>query len=309
MDIFILKLVYSERLHFTGNLSKKNTSYHNYFVTSWDKRTILTEMEENAPIAVETTNILRLQYYLLAPDEIIFFDWLVVKQISFKYVQFSYSEKRIEEETHIKRSRQEKIEEKFTQLGFLETEVKLNKRISSHVRYFYVNLTTLYKLDILSSIIRQGTDYFHQWLDYLYYHAARQIDISKGITPKNFKLHHEIVEDIYKSLNEIYKNRIQMYNEGKLTDSKKPPRRKTVVQLPRNVSLEGDLFRMSKTYDSNTIQKAFLAYTDAVLKGEIQVKAFMPYFLSPKDPLKPYSVMEKFLDIFIKNYSYKANDA
>ena len=36
-------------------------------------------------------NVLRLLNYRLAPDELILFDWLTVKQISFKYKPFHYS--------------------------------------------------------------------------------------------------------------------------------------------------------------------------------------------------------------------------
>jgi hypothetical protein len=260
-------------------------------------------MDNDKPVAVECTNIIRLQDYLLPPDEVIFFDWLVVKEISFKYVQFNYSEKRIEEETRIKRSRQEKIEEKFKQLGFLETEVKLNKRISSHIRYFYMNLVTLYREDVLSSVIRRGSNYFHDWLEYLYYHASRQNEISNGISPETFKAHRKIVNDLYKILNQTYKQRIEMYNRGDLTDEK-PKRGKTAVQIPRNKTLEADLFRISEVYDNESIKYAFSAYIDSILTKQINVTAFMPYFLSPKDPLKPYSVMEKYLDKFLKDYTH-----
>jgi len=264
-------------------------------------------MENDKPVAVECTNIMRLQDYLLPPDEIIFFDWLVVKQISFKYVQFNYSEKRIEEETHIKRSRQEKIEEKFKQLGFLETEVKLNKRISSHVRYFYLNLITLYREEVLSSVIRRESNYFHEWLEYLYYHASIQNKISNGISPETFKAHRKIIDDLYEILNQTYKRRIEMYNKGDLTEEK-PKRGKIAVQIPRNKTLERYLFHMLSTYDSDAIKSAFSAYIDDILTNQIRVKAFMPYFLSPKDPLKPYSVMEKYLDKYIKYYSYTINN-
>ena len=44
-------------------------------------------------------NVLRLLNYRLAPDELILFDWLTVKQISFKYKPFHYSQARVEEET------------------------------------------------------------------------------------------------------------------------------------------------------------------------------------------------------------------
>ena len=63
----------------------------------------------SAPEIPLCINVLRLLNYRLAPDELILFDWLTVKQISFKYKPFHYSQARVEEETRIRRTRQEEI--------------------------------------------------------------------------------------------------------------------------------------------------------------------------------------------------------
>lgn len=42
----------------------------------------------SAPEIPLCINVLRLLNYRLAPDELILFDWLTVKQISFKYKPF-----------------------------------------------------------------------------------------------------------------------------------------------------------------------------------------------------------------------------
>ena len=55
----------------------------------------------SAPEIPLCINVLRLLNYRLAPDELILFDWLTVKQISFKYKPFHYSQARVEEETRI----------------------------------------------------------------------------------------------------------------------------------------------------------------------------------------------------------------
>ena len=46
----------------------------------------------SAPEIPLCINVLRLLNYRLAPDELILFDWLTVKQISFKYKPFHYSQ-------------------------------------------------------------------------------------------------------------------------------------------------------------------------------------------------------------------------
>ena len=49
-------------------------------------------MKTDYPMAV---NVIRLQAYLLPPDEAVFFDWLMVKAAAFGFKPFYYSYKRI----------------------------------------------------------------------------------------------------------------------------------------------------------------------------------------------------------------------
>ena len=71
---------------------------------------------DEAPICPLCTNVLRVHDYLLTPDELIIFDSLVVKAISFHYKRFFYSQKRIEKETRVKRTRYEAIIKKFEEM-------------------------------------------------------------------------------------------------------------------------------------------------------------------------------------------------
>ena len=109
----------------------------------------------NAPEIPLCTNIIRLQSYLLAPDEVILFDWFVVKQVSFKFNEFHYSQARIEEETRIKRTRQNVIINKFKEMGFLFSQVRENKETRGRVNYFKVNFDILADKDVLSEIISE----------------------------------------------------------------------------------------------------------------------------------------------------------
>ena len=50
-----------------------------------------------APMCI---NVVRLRDYLLAPDEVVLFDWLLVKQAYvFHFKPFYYSQRRVESET------------------------------------------------------------------------------------------------------------------------------------------------------------------------------------------------------------------
>ena len=108
----------------------------------------------SAPEIPLCINVLRLLNYRLAPDELILFDWLTVKQISFKYKPFHYSQARVEEETRIRRTRQEVIIKQFSALGFLKTDIKVNSVTRGRVRYYSVDFSVLADVDVLVEIIR-----------------------------------------------------------------------------------------------------------------------------------------------------------
>ena len=97
----------------------------------------------NIPEIPLCINVIRLQSYLLAPDEVILFDWFVVKQVAFKYQDFHYSQARIEEETRIKRTRQNMIISLFKEMGFLTSQVRENKETRGRVSYFKVDFEIL----------------------------------------------------------------------------------------------------------------------------------------------------------------------
>ncbi len=128
----------------------------------------------NAPEIPLCVNILRLQHYLLQPDEVVFFDWLVVKTIAFGYKEFHYSQMRIEAETRIRRTRQDKIIAGFVEYGFLTAEVKEHAMARGRVKHFHVNFSLLASPQVLQGIIQPGTMLYHHFLVFTQYHAVEQ---------------------------------------------------------------------------------------------------------------------------------------
>jgi len=229
----------------------------------------------NAPEMPLCTNIIRLQSYLLAPDEVILFDWFIVKQVSFGYKEFHYSQARIEKETRIKRTRQDAIMMKFVELGLLQTAVKENKISQGRVRYFSVDFEVLAEEDILNEIINQDDNIFGSFLAYMKYHWTQQRKVNKG---KEIEFYDKkMVYDIYYLMNQLYDSRRALFNDGKLT-GKKPDRAKPSTQLQINKSIERKLFRLSQKYNNEAIRNAFMSYTDDILKESIKPNNFMKYF-------------------------------
>lgn len=248
------------------------------------------------------TNIMRLQSYLLPPDEVVLFDWFVVKQVSFKYKEFHYSQKRIEEETRIKRTRLEIIIMKFETLGFLKSDVRENKDTRGRVRYFKIYFELLSDSDVLSEIINPGSSIFKNFIKYMKHLLAEQKKSLK--IPKEHEIDSSTPNRVYLLLNDTYEKRRVMYNDGGMTDEK-PERAKSQTQLQRNKPIDRKLERLSKKYDDNAISHAFTSYTDSVFKEESTPDNFMNYFLSYDDVADSFNVFEYHLNYFNLHYGYK----
>lgn len=250
------------------------------------------------------TNILRLQSYLLAPDELILFDWLIVKQISFHYKPFHYSQARTEQETRIKRTRQEMIIAKFKEWGLIAVDVHENEVTKGQVRYFSFSFQRLTDHSILGLIIKNTVPLYINFRQYALYHTEEQ---QKALNPtkKEEDMNVEDAEEAYEILNAIYDERRVMYNEGRLTGGKLPERIKSHSQLQYNKTIAKRLMRLLSRYESETIRNAFIAYMDGLLteKDAVVPKNLMNFFLSYNKEEDSFNVFDFYLDKFNLQYS------
>ena len=181
----------------------------------------------SAPEIPLCINVLRLLNYRLAPDELILFDWLTVKQISFKYKPFHYSQARVEEETRIRRTRQEVIIKQFSALGFLKTDIKVNSVTRGRVRYYSVDFSVLADVDVLVEIIMPQTTLFRDFILYFAYHATMQKKSKEEQLKPASAINHEAAARIYQLLSQVYddnsiKNAFLAYVDEILTQKKEP---------------------------------------------------------------------------------------
>lgn len=223
----------------------------------------------SAPEIPLCINVLRLLNYRLAPDELILFDWLTVKQISFKYKPFHYSQARVEEETRIRRTRQEVIIKQFSALGFLKTDIKVNSVTRGRVRYYSVDFSVLADVDVLVEIIMPQTTLFRDFILYFAYHATMQ----------------------------------KKSKEEQL----KPERSKSAMQLQHNKPIERKLAKLADYYNDNSIKNAFLAYVDEILTQKKEPENLMYYFLSFDETSDCFGVVNHYLNYFTLHYSYSSN--
>jgi hypothetical protein len=83
-------------------------------------------------------NILKLQRYnfkFFSLEEVVFFEYLIVKAKAFGFGQFYHSTETISSETGIKRTKLDTIIGKFNKLGILQVEIKGFPK----VKHFMVN--------------------------------------------------------------------------------------------------------------------------------------------------------------------------
>lgn len=259
----------------------------------------------NLPDIPLCCNILRLQSYLLAPDELILFDWLVVKQISFRYKPFHYSQMRVEDETRIKRTRQEAIIAKFKEWGIIDVEVRQNEVTKGQVRYFSVLFNQLSDNSVLEKIISPTALLYIDFRQYLLYHSEQQ---SLVLNPRKKEEDTDTTdaEEAYQMLNRIYDERRIMFNEGRLTNGVVPDRLKSHTQLQYNKTIAKRLQRLLRRYEGNTIRNSFIAYVDNMLVGKDYVVPTnqMAFFLSYNKEEESFNVFDFYLNKYNLSYSF-----
>jgi len=241
-----------------------------------------------------SVNIIKFQNYLLAPDEVVLFEWFIVKSISFKYDEFYYGQQRIENETRIKRTRQDKIINYFSDFGIIRPQVRKNATGGS-VRHFYIDFECLCDKKILSEFINPES--VTKFIQYFKYHFAEQKKNAKK-KPQEIYFDKQKVDNLYNLLNRTYRQRVEKYNKGKKTGLK------SIVQMPQSKRLDDKLLRLSEIYDTETIENAFIAYVDKVLSGDETPNGILNYFLTYDLENKEWGVFNEYLNYFTANYSY-----
>ena len=252
-----------------------------------------------APMCV---NIVRLQDYLLPPDEVVLFDWLLVKQCYvFHHKSFYYSQRRVEKETRIGRRRFETIVQKFKEQGWLWSEVAPSGTRRSAVRRYLVFYDAIAR--ILPKLVRYGTGTYELYKSYL----AKMFQMSKAVGAKSTDLLPADVEmeviALKDRLQAVYESRVKQHNDavavGLLLGNKR-----VVDKLPFREGLQSYLRKLIEKYPTDTIEHAFVAYCDQVLGGQLRPESFMGYFLHYNAVTDEFPIFNACLDAYVTTYSY-----
>lgn len=252
-----------------------------------------------APMCV---NIVRLQDYLLPPDEVVLFDWLLVKQCYvFHHKSFYYSQRRVEKETRIGRRRFETIVQKFKEQGWLWSEVAPSGTRRSAVRRYLVFYDAIAR--ILPKLVRYDTGTYALYKSYL----AKMLQMSKAAGAKSTdRLPADVETEIIAlkdRLQATYESRVKLHNEAVASGQTRGNKR-VVDKLPFRESFQGYLRKLIEKYPVDTIRHAFLVYCDQVLKEQLRPESFMGYFLHYNAVTDEFPIFNTCLDAYVTTYSY-----
>ena len=249
-------------------------------------------------------------YKLHDPLERLFFDWLVMKSIGYGYIEFTRSLPEVEKDLGIGRKSQERMINLFSEMGFLTMGKKMVK--DKLYRSFYVDFAKLTDKDILSKIIKSESANYGYFVEFFKYHAKMQNKAEKPTKAevKQAQVDETNAKGLFKELIITYNERIGLYNNGELGDQggKKPSRQKSETSYSYTKKIGKCLLALIEKSDLNkqSIKWAFISYTDAFLCNKMDNKPhdFFKYFLTYNDVDGSYPVVNKYLNIFNRNYSH-----
>jgi len=239
-------------------------------------------MKNRHPLAI---NILKIQEYDFSKtklEEIVFFEWLVIKRISFGTDTFFYQQRRVTEEIGIKRTKLETLRKDFVKLGLV-------------VEYGNVFNTATYTVSLIfvNNFIKYGVKKEYQ--------KPKSLNIDKlhfntktPLAPKDRKRIKSFIDD----LNEIYNSRREIYN------TKNNDQEYTYTGLPVNEKSYQQLNELCKVYENEVIRNSFISYCDEVITYKDRVvKANMTNHFSSYDFItERFEVFERHLHYYNLNY-------
>lgn len=240
-------------------------------------------MKNRHPLAF---NILKLQEYNFKKtklDEVVFFEWLVIKRISFGTDTFFYQQRRITEELGIKRTRLETLRKLFVNLGLV-------------IEYGNIFNTVTYTVNLLfiDNFIKYGVKEEYQNekslnIDKLHFNTKKLIS----------KKDRNKIKLLLNDLNEIFNDRRKTYN------NENSDKEFMLTGLPVNEKSYQQLNTLCKVYENEIIKNSFISYCDEViLYTDRIVKANMTNHFSSYDFVtERFEVFEKHLHNYNLNYA------
>lgn len=242
-------------------------------------------MKNKHPFAVNSLLLQEYDFNKTKNDEVLFFEWLVIKRISFRRETFFYQQRRVFDEVGIKRARLETIKSKFIDYGL----VIENEGFSNTCHYTV-------SLEFISNFINIGVkkQFQKQKLACI---ATMDFNKEKPLSQTVRKK----TELLISRLNSVFNERRELYSD------KNTEIQYTYSSLAINEKSYKQLSRLKSIYDNETIENGFTAYCDDVIqfKDRVSSSHMVNHFSSYDLSAQKFPLFERYLHFYNQNYSIK----
>lgn len=241
-------------------------------------------MKNRHPLAI---NILKLQEYnfkITKLDEVVFFEWLVIKRISFGTDTFFYQQRRITGEVGIKRTRLETVRKLFIKLGL----------VFENGNVFNTGTYTV-NLQFIENFIKYAVKEDYQKTKTLNI-GKLHFNTKKPISARDRNKIKLLIDD----LNFLFNKRREVYNKNNID------KEFMSTGLPVNEKSYQQLNELCKVYENEIIKNSFISYCDEVIVFKDRVvKANMTNHFSSYDFItERFEVFERHLHNYNLNYAF-----
>lgn len=277
------------------------------------------------PLSVIILSFEKYNFDFFTNDEVLFFEWLVVKSKSFGLKEFYHSAKQIHDQIGIKRDRLIVIQGKFVHLKIIDLIAKPPNGGFGNVTHYYVNhakivelLPEIYKL---SENRKPFTEYlqplweYHKLLSELQHNRIIKQNSNRTLSENKEKKGHESENFVFSLNGNKTLTDQQIRDVGYLLerlgndfaerkqlalDNGQTARKNYTFNPSKQVKLK--IAEARQQYPDQAIIDAFVVFSDSVLKQEIFVKKnLMEYFFST-DSEGSFDVIETFNTKFALHY-------
>lgn len=233
------------------------------------------------PLSINFKTLLQYDFERVTIEEVIFFEWLVIKRASFGNEKFFYQQSRITNELGIKRTRLTRIKEAFTN--------DLNLKISLEG---FRNLTHFIVSD---NFIKNFVDI-----------SVRQ-EFKKDLLKRilEFKMGNALTmdEDVQNEIEFLIVDLNRTYNDRREIASLKTGKKYTYTELPYNNKTCKQLSDLMVKYSVEVIENTFIAYCDEMIRKKDKAFHMLNNFSSYDEKEGRFGVFERYLTFFNENYS------
>lgn len=233
--------------------------------------------KDSIPLAINILKIQRYNYNHFGCEEVVLFEYLLVKAVSFKFKPFFHSSETIFNETGIKKHSLATILKRFELLGYISIEVKGMPRVKHFIVHFpkvYEDIALIYKLDEnghpLYEFRKLLADYFHPLIE----NYQEQYN-KKNTNNNNEKENNDYFQigdvSVLKIFNEMLFN---LKNELVLTPSQYAYSDVDALNLLNNYELETIEKYLKKYFNEGTQKKlsGFLKFDDLAKNKNVYIE-------------------------------------